>query len=88
MNEPSTTMLVSTAPKHTRCSICNRKTGLNYFECKCNPLAKYCDDHRYGWKHECTLNHLHANQKQLVKNMTEEPKANHTSQDRSFGQAY
>ena len=41
--------------KKLRCKVCKRKTGINFFECKCDTQAVFCDTHRYNFAHECTI---------------------------------
>jgi AN1-type zinc finger protein 5/6 len=38
--------------KKTRCSFCNKKTGLINFPCKCD--GTYCSLHRYTHSHGCS----------------------------------
>ena len=41
--------------KSKRCKQCNKKTGLNYFECKCG--NEFCAEHRYSYEHNCSFDH-------------------------------
>lgn len=38
-----------------RCSKCNRKTRLNYYNCKCGKTL--CIRHRYRESHDCTYDY-------------------------------
>ncbi len=38
--------------KKTRCSFCNKKTGLINFTCACQGI--FCSLHRYAHSHNCT----------------------------------
>ena len=37
--------------KKTRCYQCNKKVGINYYECKCDKM--YCENHRFPFEHQC-----------------------------------
>ena len=36
-----------------KCSFCNKKLGLIYFNCQCN--GTFCNKHRYTHSHQCVL---------------------------------
>lgn len=36
-----------------RCCICNIKTKLNYFQCKCDESKMFCIVHRFPYNHNC-----------------------------------
>jgi hypothetical protein len=37
-----------------RCSICNIKVGMEYFECSCDPSKMFCGEHRFPSTHNCS----------------------------------
>lgn len=45
--------------KKNKCSFCKRKTGYNFYECKCN--QKFCMKHRYGDSHNCSYDYKKDN---------------------------
>ena len=49
----------------TRCWICRKKTGIDFYTCKCNKDAVYCAQHRYPFEHLCTLDLLTEHQSRL-----------------------
>ena len=51
-------------PKN-RCSICNIKTGLNYFDCKCDSSKKFCKNHRFPFEHNCLIDNKKINEQKL-----------------------
>lgn len=53
--------------KLNRCSICNKRVGINYFTCKCDEHIKLCTLHRYKDEHSCTLNHKEIWKEQFIK---------------------
>ena len=62
----SNTAQGSQVKKKIRCDVCNIKTGINYFECKCKRL--FCAKHRLTFDHSCTYDHAADAKKLLVKN--------------------
>ncbi len=46
-----------------RCSSCNKKIGILYFDCKCNKI--FCELHRFPFEHECTYNWKKKNNDEL-----------------------
>lgn len=42
--------------KKHRCSVCNKKTGYNYFNCSCNKDLLFCENHKFPFEHNCTTN--------------------------------
>jgi hypothetical protein len=44
-----------TCKQFNKCSICNKKTGLTYFTCKCDETIKLCVKHRHREDHRCSL---------------------------------
>ena len=38
-----------------RCSYCNIKTGINYFNCKCDENKIFCNKCKYSFNHNCTI---------------------------------
>ena len=59
----------STTHKSTRsrCSICNIKVNINYFECSCDTTKKFCSTHRFPFEHGCTRDHKLDNKTKLEK---------------------
>jgi len=51
-----------------RCKVCNKKTGLIKFNCKCNPEMTLCITHRYPTSHECNYDYQKEQKKILEKN--------------------
>lgn len=45
-----------TKQNSSRCSVCQIKVGINYFECKCDSSKKFCHQHRFGFEHNCPIN--------------------------------
>ena len=41
--------------KSSRCTCCNKKTGIDYYTCKCNSEAKFCAEHKFPFAHHCTI---------------------------------
>ncbi len=50
-----------------RCSVCNIKTGIDYYECKCDLTKKFCMTHKFGYMHDCKLDQLSINKERLNK---------------------
>jgi hypothetical protein len=44
------------APKK-RCTICKKKVGMDFFNCKCDAEALFCSAHRLPHNHNCTYDH-------------------------------
>lgn len=55
-------------PAINKCKVCNKKTGLIKFNCRCDPDASFCPHHRYPEQHKCTYDYFGENKKQLEKN--------------------
>ena len=51
--------------KSKRCAVCNKKVGLDGYECKCNKDKLYCPTHRYPFAHNCSID-THLQHKQLL----------------------
>jgi hypothetical protein len=51
----------------SRCSICNIKVKLNYYECKCDEKKKFCSEHRYPFNHNCSIDYKKINENKLSK---------------------
>jgi hypothetical protein len=51
----------------TRCSICNIKVNINYFECSCDTTKKYCSTHRFPFEHGCKKDYKKENKTKLEK---------------------
>ncbi len=51
-----------------RCSICNIKVGIDYFDCSCDPSKTFCNTHRFPFSHNCTKNCKLDHKNQLKKN--------------------
>ena len=51
----------------TRCSICNIKVGIDYFNCSCDPSKMFCNNHRFPFSHNCTKDYKKEHSKQLEK---------------------
>lgn len=52
-------------PSSTRCLTCNKKVGLTGFNCRCNPDAVFCSQHRYAEAHSCTFDYKAFQKQQL-----------------------
>jgi hypothetical protein len=37
-----------------RCSECNIKVGIEYFNCSCDPSKLFCSLHRFPFSHSCS----------------------------------
>ena len=64
----------STTHKSTRslrCSICNIKVNINYFECSCDTTKKFCSTHRFPFEHGCTKDHKNENKLKLEKEIVQ-----------------
>ena len=46
----------------SRCFICNIKTGLNYYDCKCDSSKKFCKEHRFPFEHNCEFDYKKENE--------------------------
>ena len=51
----------------SRCSICNIKVKLNYYECKCDSSKKFCANHRFPFAHDCPIDFKKINENKLSK---------------------
>lgn len=51
--------------KKPRCLVCNKKTSLIPFTCRCDPKAHFCSLHRLD--HNCTFDYKKEQQEKLVK---------------------
>ena len=55
----------------SRCSICNIKVKLNYYECKCDTpegtRKKFCSNHRFPFAHDCPIDFKKINENKLSK---------------------
>ncbi len=49
-----------------RCLCCAKKVGLNYFTCKCNNSAYFCEQHKYPFEHNCSVNTHNTNKSILT----------------------
>jgi len=49
-----------------RCTICNKKTGINYFECNCSTEKKFCSNHRLSHTHFCTYDKKAVQREKLI----------------------
>jgi hypothetical protein len=56
---------VKTEPKN-RCEVCNKKTGLLGFICKCG--KNHCSSHRHAEAHGCSFDYKAEGQVKLTKN--------------------
>jgi len=55
--------------KKNRCNLCNKKTNINYFECKCG--NNYCEYHRFPFEHSCNYDWKQTNKQNLEKTLGE-----------------
>ncbi len=53
--------------KSNRCVVCSKKTGINYFTCKCNEEHKFCSEHKFPFTHNCTINKAQDHKDRLTK---------------------
>ena len=61
---------MSTNTKMTsHCNVCHKRTGIDYYECKCDVAAKFCKDHKYPFEHNCKLDHHKQQQNSLKEKM-------------------
>lgn len=51
--------------KDNRCSVCNKKTAITGFKCKCG--LNNCSIHRYADAHKCTYDWAAEGKKQIAK---------------------
>ena len=58
-------MTIILEPLKNRCSICNIKTGLNYYDCKCDSSKKFCKIHRFPFEHNCLIDYKKKNEQKL-----------------------
>lgn len=52
--------------KKSRCAVCQRKVGMDYYVCKCANDLKFCATHRYPFSHNCTVNKSREHKEILV----------------------
>jgi hypothetical protein len=50
----------------SRCNVCKKRVGIDYFECKCDLSAKFCKNHKYPFEHDCKLDQ-HKKQQTILK---------------------
>jgi hypothetical protein len=50
-----------------RCKICTKKVRTNSYTCKCDPESVFCDAHKYGFAHNCTISKFQENKQSLQK---------------------
>ena len=55
----------------TRCSICNNKVNINYFECSFDNIKKYCSTHRFPFEHGCKKDYKKENKTKLEKEIVQ-----------------
>jgi hypothetical protein len=48
-----------------RCSLCNRKVGINGFECRCQKI--FCTEHRFQYVHNCEVDPKSISQEKIAK---------------------
>ena len=53
--------------KKNRCYVCNKKTGLLPFTCKCNKEKLFCSKHRIPEEHNCTFDWKKETREKLEK---------------------
>ena len=51
--------------KKERCIVCNKKTGIVPFKCKCDPNASFCSLHRLD--HNCNYDYKKDQKEKLIK---------------------
>jgi predicted nucleic acid binding AN1-type Zn finger protein len=50
-----------------RCAICEKKVGLNYYNCSCDNNKYFCASHRFPFEHNCSNNQMQKNKEILEK---------------------
>lgn len=50
-----------------RCSVCSKKVKIDYFTCKCDPEAKFCQTHKYPFLHDCAIDSKQQHKEKLQK---------------------
>jgi hypothetical protein len=55
------------AERGIRCSTCKKKTGLDYFVCKCDESKRYCSQHKFPFEHGCSLDIAKEHRESLAK---------------------
>ena len=50
-----------------RCSVCNKKVGIDYYNCNCDSTKYFCCAHRFPFEHNCSINSLKQNSEKLSK---------------------
>ena len=53
--------------KSNRCVVCNKKTGIIPYTCKCDPKVLFCTLHRLPESHKCTYDWKKDGQEKLLK---------------------
>tara|TARA_B100001248_G_C27384672_1_gene458966 strand:- start:193 stop:426 length:234 start_codon:yes stop_codon:yes gene_type:complete len=59
----------STKPKKksNRCTVCNKKTGIMPFTCKCSSINLFCSKHRLPEYHNCTYDWFKEGKEKIIK---------------------
>jgi hypothetical protein len=52
-----------------KCKVCNKKVGINGYECKCDTSAVFCDTHKYTFAHECVKSNFDSHKKHLIQTL-------------------
>jgi hypothetical protein len=53
----------------SRCFVCKKKVGLDYYECnQCDTPKKFCSDHRFPFAHCCVNDSFELHKERLIKN--------------------
>jgi predicted nucleic acid binding AN1-type Zn finger protein len=50
-----------------RCNVCNKKVKIDYFTCKCDINAKFCQEHKYPFMHDCSVDAKSKQREKLEK---------------------
>ena len=61
---------MSETKRKNKCRECNKKVGLNGFECKCDANHVFCDVHKFPFAHKCTISNFETQKHLLLQTLT------------------